>query len=205
MSKSIFLRPFKEEDVYLINKWRNDVEIQNTTTGPIRFVSLEIEKEWLKQKMLNNIKEIYLAICLNDESQKMIGYISLRNINHLNQSADGMGVIIGDKDAKDGIALLEAIEILLQYAFEQLNLNRIGASCISDHPISHLLFETFGYTKEGIQRQLIYKNGEFKDVHQYSLLKSEYLSLKEKGEYNIKNLIKRFVLSKKNFNKNKIL
>jgi RimJ/RimL family protein N-acetyltransferase len=70
---SIFLRAFESGDYLLINKWRNDPDVQRMTGGLIKFVSSEMEKEWVHNKMLNNSKDIYLAICLNDESQKMIG------------------------------------------------------------------------------------------------------------------------------------
>ena len=93
---SIFLRPFKENDHLLINKWRNDPEIQKMTGGPIRYVSLEIEREWVLSRMKDNIRNIYWAICLNNESEKMVGYISLNNIDHLNKCADAGGTVIGD-------------------------------------------------------------------------------------------------------------
>ena len=72
----IFLRGFQIEDHLLINKWRNDSEIQKLVSTSFKYVSLEIEKEWVKQKMMDNRKDIYLAICLNNASQQMIGYAS---------------------------------------------------------------------------------------------------------------------------------
>lgn len=48
-NNKIFLRGFELEDYILINKWRNDPEIQNLLSGNFRYVSSEIEKEWVKQ------------------------------------------------------------------------------------------------------------------------------------------------------------
>ena len=75
-NNKIFLRGFELEDYILINKWRNDPEIQNLLSGNFRYVSSEIEKEWVKQKMMNNTKELYLAICLAEGGCEMIGYTS---------------------------------------------------------------------------------------------------------------------------------
>ena len=45
MGNSIFLRGFEIEDALLINKWRNDFEIQKLVSTSFKYVSLEIEKE----------------------------------------------------------------------------------------------------------------------------------------------------------------
>ena len=89
MGNSIFLRGFEIEDALLINKWRNDFEIQKLVSTSFKYVSLEIEKEWVKSKMMDNRKDIYLAICLNDDSRKMVGYVSVNNIDYLNRTAVG--------------------------------------------------------------------------------------------------------------------
>ena len=82
-NNKIFLRGFELEDYILINKWRNDPEIQNLLSGNFRYVSSEIEKEWVKQKMMNNTKELYLAICLAEGGCEMIGYTSINNIDYI--------------------------------------------------------------------------------------------------------------------------
>lgn len=41
--------------------------------------------------MMDNRKDIYLAICLNDDSRKMVGYVSVNNIDYLNRTAVGGG------------------------------------------------------------------------------------------------------------------
>ena len=107
--KSIFFRAFEENDHVLINKWRNDKNIQTLTGRAFRYISSQMEKEWVKDKMFNNTKDIYLAICLNDESCKMIGYCSINSIDYINRSAEQGGLVIGDPNACDGITWLDAI------------------------------------------------------------------------------------------------
>lgn len=194
MSKfSIFLRPFKENDHILINKWRNDPEIQKMTGGPIRYVSLEIEREWVLSRMKDNIHNIYWAICLNNESEKMVGYISLNDIDHLNKCADAGGTVIGDKDARDGYIIFEAMYLLLDYAFHQLNLNRITASCLPDHYMAPHSLYSFGFKKEGTAVSAIYKNGSYHNVDHYALLRNTYDNLFISGQYQINELVRRCI------------
>lgn len=189
---SIYLRPFCEEDAIIINKWRNDPEIQKMTGGRYQFVSLEMEKNWVRQKMLENRREIYLAICLNDGSDKMIGYISLNDIDHVNKSLDSGGCVIGDKESRDGISLFESIYLILDYSFNQLNMHRVSASCLPEHWMAPFHLRTFGFEKEGTLKESRYKNGAYHDLDLYALMRSDFDQKMKAGEYEMKYLIRRF-------------
>lgn len=190
IGKNIFLRPFQEEDYVIINKWRNDYEIQKLTCGPIRSVPLEIEHQWVKAKMLDNNKDIYWSICAK-ENGKMIGYASLNKIDHLNKNAYAGGSVIGDPDYKDGYGVLETMKLIFDYAFLQLNLHRIYTDCLPDHYFAPHSLYALGFIKEGTFKDAIYKNGKYHDVDNYALMRSDYDRLKEMGEYDINHIIKR--------------
>lgn len=198
-ANSIFLRAFEQDDYLLINKWRNDSSIQEFTGGLIKFVSTDMEKAWVQDKMMHNTKDLYLAICLNDDSKRMIGYISLNNIDHLNKTAEAGGTVIGEKDCQDGFAMFEALKILLDYAFLQLNINRITASCLPYHFLAPYSLSAFGFQKEGTMREVLYKHGSFKDMDLYSLLRKDYDKIAEEDGYKIISIIKRC----RTFSKNK--
>ena len=55
-------------------------------------------------------------------NQKMIGYTSINQIDLIQKSFHG-GIIIGDKDYRDGQILIDTI-LHTFYAFDELNLNR---------------------------------------------------------------------------------
>lgn len=77
---SVFFRSFEEDDAKLIHKWKNDFEMFEMTLGMNRKLSLKEVQEWVAEKMKHHHFEVHWAICLNDESQKMIGYTYLSNI-----------------------------------------------------------------------------------------------------------------------------
>jgi|LSQX01.1.fsa_nt_gb RimJ/RimL family protein N-acetyltransferase len=189
---SIFVRAFEPDDYKLINKWRNDTEIQKFTGGTFRYVSTEMEKQWVQQKIMNNYNEIYWAICLNDETKKMVGYTSFNNIDYIHRTIEGGGIVIGDKEANDGIILFEVMLIKLDYAFNTLNMNRITGKSLNSHPISPKFMEALKYKYEGTLRQSIFKNGKYNDQLLYSLLRDEYYQNLNAGDYEIREIIKRF-------------
>lgn len=187
----IFLRGFQIEDHILINKWRNDMDIQNLVSTSFKYVSLDIEKEWVRQKMMNNTKEIYLAICLNDDSQAMIGYVSVNSIDYINRSAHGGGIVIAAKEYQDGFIRHEVGMKVRELVFSHLNMNRYTAACLAEHTISRVTIEASGFKLEGIKRQAIFKNGTYHDQLYYSLLRDEYYKLLADGQYTLHNYAKR--------------
>lgn len=187
--ETIYLRLFEPEDYERTYVWRNDFAMQKLTCGPIRFVSKEIEKKWVFEKSTTNCKDIYIAICAND-NDIMIGYMSINEIDYINRSCVGGGIVIGDKDYRDGTAYLEAEIMEFDYVFNQLNMNRYTGECLIDHVLSRANLLALGFKEEGRKRQAVYKNGKYNDVVFYALLRDDYYKYNQDGLYDIRNLIK---------------
>lgn len=190
MEKTVFFRAFEEEDAGLIYKWMNDDELKKMSTGLNRRMCKEEALDWVKARMRHNDYRVFWAICAKDTG-KMIGYACLTDIHYINSSANFSGVVIGDKDYQDGIAWIETYLFMYEYVFERLNLNRIYGHAIDDHKATIAMREAMYSTTEGVMRQAAFKNGRFYDVSISSLLRSEYFSHKEKGEYEVLAVMKR--------------
>ena len=185
---SIYLRGFKEEDYKIINVWRNDPEIQRLVSTGFKYVSEAIEKEWVKKKMMDNTKDIYLAVCLKS-TDEMVGYVSVNDINLLNRVAHGGGIVL-DKQYQDGIIRYEVGMLIRSLVFDQLNINRYEGRCLVSHVASRIIMEATGYKLEGIIRQAIYKDGQYHDQCVYSLLKEDYENWKMNNMYSLSNFSK---------------
>lgn len=197
---SVYFRAFEENDYIVINKWRNDPELQAMTGGVFRYVSLEIERNWVKEKMLNNRTEMYLAICLNDDSKKMIGYCSFNKIDYINRSVEGGGIIIGDKDCRDGMIWVEVYQFLMSYAFDVLNMNRFYGLCLNEHKLTMTIMSVLFWTFEGLCKQAVYKGGKYHDLALWAQLREDYLLHKMQGDFEITNILKRVRKFRKELN-----
>lgn len=180
---SVILRPFEIDDHILINKWRNDPDIQRLVCNQYRYVSLEMEKQWVQSKMMHNREDIYLAICLNDETRKMIGYCSINNIDYQNRSAFGGGIVIGDKEERNSSYVIDAIVQIMYHVFFNLSFHRYSGSCMDSHYESQLMSEMLGLKLEAVKRDAILKFGEYHDIYEYSILDTEFKKLWEEGGY----------------------
>jgi len=169
---NVYLRAFEPDDYLKINKWRKDPEISKYLGGNVFFVSAEREKKWIEDRIFNDSKQIYLGICLQ-ENGELIGYISINNIDLRNQKAEWGGTLIGEKKYLGKGYGREASILLLQYLFMQFPIHKCYGYCLEEHPASAKLLLSLGFRKDGVLRHDIFKNGEFKDVLLFSILRDE--------------------------------
>lgn len=198
MEKTVFFRAFEEEDIDAIYQWKNDDELNKLTVGLNRKVCRDDVAKWVRSKMPHNPFEAFWAICANDETKKIIGYAQLTEIHFINSSANFSGIMIGDRSYQDGFAWLETYLFIMEYAFERLGLNRLYGSSIIGHKDSNNIGRLLLWTREGIMRQAVYKNGRFYDEAISSILRAEYFDNKSKGLYELKAILKRVRELKKN-------
>lgn len=67
--------------------------------------------------------------------------------------------------------MAEAVKLVTNYTFENLDIIRIQASIFSKNPRSMRVLEKAGYIKEGILKNAVVKNGEVLDEHLYAIVK----------------------------------
>lgn len=173
----VYLRAFEYEDFKLIYKWNMDDKRTYNTAGNRSYYSSERVKKWVEGKITNNIYEHYLAICLcaND---KMIGYISLRDIDYVNRNAFWGGILIGEYDCRNIVNTVQAVYLLLEYGFYELGLHKIYGKWMKDNKPSLLLGDIFGFQLDGVLRDEVYKNGQYHDLVVKSIMRSEYQNIR---------------------------
>jgi diamine N-acetyltransferase len=167
---NIYLRALEPEDlefVYAIENNESFWEVSNTQTPYSRFL--------IRQYLENAHQDIYeakqlrLAICLND-SQEAIGLIDLFDFDPKNNRA-GVGLVIADLSSRNKGIGSEALELVINYSFQQLQLHQLYANIGSDNEISLQLFTKFGFQKIGIKKDWIKVNNRFKDELFFQLIK----------------------------------
>lgn len=112
---------------------------------------------------------------------EIIGFITLNDIHSIRRSA-AIGAIGIKREYQKKIkdSFLEtsySIEIgglLIVYAFEILNLHKLIAHTFSNNDNVNKLYENGGWTKEGVIRDFIPRNGKWLDRNDWGLLREEY-------------------------------
>lgn len=104
------------------------------------------------------------------EGGTFLGIVGL-NIDKRNNKAD-LGYWIGRAYWGQGYCT-EAAARVVQYAFEQLKLNKVFAAALTRNPASSRVMEKIGMKFEGILREHLCKEGQYEDVKCYGLLRGE--------------------------------
>ena len=168
----VYLRAFEIADYIIVNKWRNDPEITKYLGGNAFMVSSEREKKSIENKIFDDSKNIYFAIC-DKKNDKLIGYTQINNIDLRNLKAEWGGTLIGEKDYIGGGYGKEASMLMLRFLFDQYPVNKCYGFCLKEHPHTSKLLINLGFTQDGILRKDLFKNGEFKDILLFSILREE--------------------------------
>ncbi|MBL7887882.1 MAG: GNAT family N-acetyltransferase [Flavobacterium sp.] len=169
---TVYLRALEPEDLEFIYHIENDEliwEVSNTQTPYSKFL--------IRQYLENAHQDIYeakqlrLAICIND-SREAIGLIDLFDFDPKNQRA-GIGIVIqNEADRGKGFGK-EALGLLIDYAFMQLQLHQLYANIGSNNTASSTLFSTFGFQKIGVKKDWILCHNQFHDEDLYQLINTK--------------------------------
>ena len=171
-AKRIFLRPLEVNDYLPINKWRNDPKIARYLAGNAYLVSPEREKRWVEEKIADNRDNLYFAICAA-KAGRLIGYSSINHIDLRNRKAEWGGTLVGDRSCIGKGYGREASSLMLRYLFDQYPVHRCYAYCLQEHPSTEKLFLSRGFKREGILRDDVFKDGSFKNLLLFSILRHE--------------------------------
>jgi RimJ/RimL family protein N-acetyltransferase len=124
--------------------------------------------------MVKDKTKIQLGI-ISKKENVLIGCVSLNNINYINSNAE-ISVIIGEKEHRDLLKSLESMKLMIEFAFEQLNLNKVYCGVLETLSTNwkKLLMKRLNFHEEGIFFKHAYKNGRYQDVHFLGVFKEEY-------------------------------
>lgn len=170
----VFLRALNKSDCEKIYTWLQDEEIQSLTGGDTFYPSTDYINKWIEDKIFGT-KEIYLAICLS-ANKEMIGYLSIKDIDHRNRKAVWGGILIGEKDLWNQGLATEAARLMLAHVFNELNINLLWAFWREDHISSVKMGEKIGFKKVGILPQGLFKRGEYNNMVIMCLLRQDYVA-----------------------------
>ena len=85
-----------------------------------------------------------------------------------------MGIFIGEKEGRDRGIGTEAINLILEYGFNYLNLNSIKLDVMEFNSRAIACYKKCGFKEMGRRRQCNYINGKYYDTILMDILKEEF-------------------------------
>lgn len=167
------LRELRRSDLPAINAWRADRELISRLGATFRYINEEVDERWFNAYMDRRGNTVRCAIVENDSPEKILGLVSLCDIDSLSRSCE-FHIMIGNKDQRGKGMGTFAITEILRHAFDDLNLNRVELKVLPDNEPALALYRKAGFKEEGLLRQYAFKNGEYRDTLIMSILREEW-------------------------------
>lgn len=172
--KKVGLRAVEKEDLSLLRDWRNLTDFRRNFRE-VRELSLADQEAWYES--LQKTKHVNFMFTIVDiETNEAIGAAGLLYINWINRSADFSFYIGKDKAYIDDEGMAkEAAALLIDYGFNNLNLNKIWME-LYEFDIKKIAFFTkeFNFKQDGLLRQNCFEDGKYWDSVIISLLINDY-------------------------------
>ena len=125
VGERIYLSPRNAEDVVQFTEWMNDFEVTDYIGRTAQMISLSGEKEYLEKTA--NPESTFVIVDLKDDV--MIGTVSLEKINRVDSKAT-LGIFIGRSEYRSKGYGAEAINLILDFGFNYMNLNSINLTVL---------------------------------------------------------------------------
>lgn len=171
---SIKLNAINENDLLSIEEWFNDVKFLRHYDMLPAIPQSKSDVKKSVENFTNSNNSFMFAMRLPNTNQ-IIGVIGFFDIIWTNGVATFF-IGIGDEDYVGRGIGSEAMELLFDFGFNELNLHRIQLNVISYNEKAIKAYEKMGFVKEGVYRELVYRDGERYDLYLYGMLRDEWIS-----------------------------
>jgi RimJ/RimL family protein N-acetyltransferase len=158
-------------------EWLNDWDVSRfLKPGIVAPISLEDETAWFENR--GKSKDNFIFAITTLDQGRLIGNCGLHDINYKNRTGT-FGIFIGDKEYWSKGYGTDATRTLLQFAFEELGLNRVELWVYDYNPRAIRAYEKAGFRKDGVRRQALYREGAFHDEILMCILREEWAQPKK--------------------------
>jgi RimJ/RimL family protein N-acetyltransferase len=158
------------------SRWNQDTGwVRFLDTEPSRLLSAKKWKEWLEKDLDKGTPdEVFFAI-RRLEGDQLIGFIGLFDL-YLQHGDTLVAIALGEREYWGKGYGTDAMRIMLRYAFNELNLRRVGLIVFEYNPRAIRSYEKVGFIPEGRVREVMQRDGKRWDFLYMGILREEWLS-----------------------------
>lgn len=165
----VTIREWEESDAEALAGVLNDKNVLDNLRDGLPYPYTESDALWYINSCLSSDKneQFCFAIVYND---KVVGSIGIFRQGNIHFRTAELGYYIGVEYWGKGITT-EAVRLACKHVFDNTDIVRIYAEPFAENTASCRVLEKNGFVLEGILRKNAYKNGVFRDMKLYALVK----------------------------------
>ncbi|MDY6972103.1 MAG: GNAT family protein [Thermodesulfobacteriota bacterium] len=160
----------EREDLPRARAWVNDSFLQSRILRVLPVTEAD-QARWYEDIIHNPSKIVFAIKTLNGEQH--IGNTGLYHIDWIHRRAE-FWILIGERDFwKQGIGT-EIVSLMLRYAFQNINLNKIYLNVGVDNQAAIALYKKLSFVQEGLLKEHYFIEGKYVDVATMRILKRDF-------------------------------
>lgn len=175
IGEKTYLRLLDETDADLVTTFRNNPDVWNNLAN-IFPVSFEEELVWINKRSKPSSNSFIFAVVLK-ETEELIGSMGINDIDWISRTAV-TGTLIGRTDLHGKGYATDAKKILLNWAFNVLNLRIVYSRVYSFNKASLRYAEKSGYKEIARFPESTFRNGKYHDLVTLQITQEEWFSRK---------------------------
>ena len=168
--KKVVLRAIRRDDLPRLVEFANDLEVYAFSGyhswRPLSIAAKEAEFD-------ENVEQRDAVQFAIEVDGIVIGDCGLTHVSNDHRHCM-LGISIGDKDHWGKGYGEDAMTILLDYAFDHLNMHRVHLGVFGTNPRAQRLYTKLGFVDEGADREAVFKDGRYIDNIRMSILDREW-------------------------------
>lgn len=161
----VILRDIVISDISAIASKLNNPNVSRFLTSRIPFPYSTVDAAWWVTVACKEGKSRVIEV-----SDELVGVVGITPGEYENERSAEIGYWLGEAHWGNGYATA-ALQQMTDAVFEETEIVRLFAPVFSGNQASMRVLEKAGYALEVIQKQAIYKQGQFYDAHVFVKLK----------------------------------
>ncbi|MFC9541259.1 GNAT family N-acetyltransferase [Lysinibacillus sp. NPDC056959] len=171
-----YIRTFYEKDAQSLTDLVSRNKYFWSTYEPLQrpeYYTINAQYKKIQESLyLMDSKREFTFGIFEPDTNNLIGHIALYAVKRLPYSSAFVGYAMDEIYVGKGI-VTEAVNMVVQFAFEQVGLHRVEAYVSTQNNPSIRVLEKSGFQQEGLLRKLLYINGQWVDHYMYARLENE--------------------------------
>ena len=168
-SLNLQLRALEPADVETLYQWENDTGVWHLSSTLTPFSRFALEQYVLNADDIYTAKQLRLMIDLHvEEPVRTIGCVDLFDFDPTHMRA-GIGIMVVEPERGKGYAS-EALDLILDYAFNILRLHQLYSNVISENKASLELFKKKHFDVIGVKKEWLRLGDNYTDEYMLQLI-----------------------------------
>lgn len=170
--EKVRLTALTQEDMGPMTRWFQESDFPRLLDAVPAYPRTESHwKKWLDERHAQ--KDVYVFAIRTQDTNELVGWIELEGILWTHRNC-WIAIAIGDPAQRGKGYGYDALCVVLDYIFNELNLHRVQLTVFEYNTAGRALYERLGFTHEGAFRQALERDGQRYDIYLYGLLRHEW-------------------------------